>query len=559
MAETVLPDVYIEVRSEGLIAPAQITVGRMGIVGTASKGPLLKPTPLNSKQDAHRAFGDPDPFQDGTADELTLVRAIDLAYDGGASTVYAVRVSGVGGGGAPTASAASRDLASPGGTAATLTAKTPGTWAEEMTVQVEDATENPFVRNEEHSGGGAITLAHTPVLASARNRIRLFRDATGVTSDLDIVTAAPTTDDQVQIDLTTGALTFGPTPLTGSDQVTASYLVDKASGREVTIVDGATKEVYTIVDGNNLVEQVNADPNGSDLVDGTAGAQASELPTAGAPLSFAGGQNGESGAVYAGGLDALLDAPVHIIVAGGQGAATIGADIAAHCENASTDAIKRDRMGIVGSGLGDSLDDIQGAADGLGSERLVFVAPGIVVTDNFAVPPKNVTLPGAFAAASVGGLIAGLAPHVSPTNKGVGGVRGLETVFGAGELAALVTNRVLALTERQGFRVVKGITTSTNTAFSQITTRRIVDYAKYGVRSAANPYIGLLNNARVRGALRATVNSFLAQMVLDEMLVSYDLDVTATRDEERQGIARVTMTLRPTFSIDYIKVTMFLE
>jgi hypothetical protein len=122
-----------------------------------------------------------------------------------------------------------------------------------------------------------------------------------------------------------------------------------------------------------------------------------------------------------------------------------------------------------------------------------------------------------------------------------------------------VKSRVLALEQRQGFRIVKGITTSTNTAWTQITTRRIVDYAKYGVRSAANSYIGLLNNDRVRGALRATINSFLAQMVTDEKLVSYELNVTATREQERQGIVQVTMTLRPTFSIDYIQVTMFLE
>jgi hypothetical protein len=48
-------------------------------------------------------------------------------------------------------------------------------------------------------------------------------------------------------------------------------------------------------------------------------------------------------------------------------------------------------------------------------------------------------------------------------------------------------------------------------------------------------------------------------MVNDEMLTSYDLDVTATRAEEVQGIARVTIILRPVFSIDYIQVTMFLE
>ena len=96
------------------------------------------------------------------------------------------------------------------------------------------------------------------------------------------------------------------------------------------------------------------------------------------------------------------------------------------------------------------------------------------------------------------------------------------------------------------------------TAFHQITTRRIVDFAKYGVRSAANPYIGRLNNERVRGAVKSTINSFLQEMVDDEMLISYELEVSATRDEEIKGIARVNIVLRPTFSIDFIKVTMFL-
>ena len=94
--------------------------------------------------------------------------------------------------------------------------------------------------------------------------------------------------------------------------------------------------------------------------------------------------------------------------------------------------------------------------------------------------------------------------------------------------------------------------------YTKITTLRIVDYAKYGVRSAAQPFIGLLNNDRVRKAMKGAIIGFLAGMVDDEMLVAYDLDVTATRAEEIRGIARVTMTIQPTFSIDYIKVTMFL-
>jgi hypothetical protein len=147
---------------------------------------------------------------------------------------------------------------------------------------------------------------------------------------------------------------------------------------------------------------------------------------------------------------------------------------------------------------------------------------------------------------------------VSLTNKTVP-VPGLTVNWTRPQLTQALQSRVLVLEERQGIRIVRGITTSTNTAWTQITTRRIVDYAKYGVRSAALPYIGLLNNTRVRAALRATVNSFLAGMVDDEMLVSYELDVTATRQDEINGIAKVTMVLRPVFSIDFIKVTMFLQ
>ena len=71
-----------------------------------------------------------------------------------------------------------------------------------------------------------------------------------------------------------------------------------------------------------------------------------------------------------------------------------------------------------------------------------------------------------------------------------------------------------------------GASPPTPAPFSQISVRRIVDYAKAGVRLGADPYIGRLNNARVRAALKATLDGFLSQMVLDEMLVGYELEVT---------------------------------
>jgi hypothetical protein len=115
----------------------------------------------------------------------------------------------------------------------------------------------------------------------------------------------------------------------------------------------------------------------------------------------------------------------------------------------------------------------------------------------------------------------------------------------------LIKRNILSVIPKSGFRVLKGITTEGEGApFSQIPTRRIVDFAKYGVRSAANPYIGRLNNVRVRAALQATLEAFLTRMVDDEALTGFELSVTATRAQEIAGEVSVVMTLQPTFSIE---------
>jgi hypothetical protein len=143
------------------------------------------------------------------------------------------------------------------------------------------------------------------------------------------------------------------------------------------------------------------------------------------------------------------------------------------------------------------------------------------------------------------------------TNKTVA-VDDLDTHYSSTVYKNLLQKRVLLVRQKFGFQVVKGITTDIG-AFKQISIRRIVDYAKAGVRLGSDPYIGRLNNTRVRAALKATLDGFLSQMVQDEMLVQYELEVTATRAQEIQGIAAVIMTLMPTFSIDFIRVTMNLQ
>lgn len=295
---------------------------------------------------------------------------------------------------------------------------------------------------------------------------------------------------------------------------------------------------------------------GSNFFDFDASAASGDV-AAGTPAALS--SPGTSGATatageYTAGLDVLTNENVHIVVLAGQTADALGAALTAHVENASTDAIKRDRIGVIGGGS-DDLGNL--IAHGMDSSRIVFVGPGIYVND--AVSGSEVPLTGAFSAAAVAGLISSLSPHFSPTNK-VLRVNGVAPRFNGTQLEQLILGRVLALEDRNGvIKIVQGITTSSDTAYKQITTRRIVDYAKFGVRSACEPFIGKLNNERVRAAMKGTINGFLADMVDQEMLISYELEVTATREQQIRGICQVTMILRPTFSIDYIRVTMYLE
>jgi len=149
--------------------------------------------------------------------------------------------------------------------------------------------------------------------------------------------------------------------------------------------------------------------------------------------------------------------------------------------------------------------------------------------------------------------------QTSLTNKAVN-VPGIAVTANRGEQEQLIERNVLTIVSKEGMRVLKGVTTEgVGEPFSAIPTRRIVDYAKYGVRSAANPYIGRLNNSRVRAALKATLDAFLTGMVQDEALTGYMLDVSATRAQEIAGQVSVVMTLQPTFSIDFIRVVMTLQ
>lgn len=188
--------------------------------------------------------------------------------------------------------------------------------------------------------------------------------------------------------------------------------------------------------------------------------------------------------------------------------------------------------------------------------RVIMCTPGVRAYD--VTDKKDLTLNGRYTAAAVAGLLASLGPQTSPTNKALSSVTALGKKYSYSEIEQLLSAGLLTLEVRNGVRVVRGITTDSG-AFLQITTRRIVDYAKAGIRQVSNPFVGKLNNERVRKALKGALDSFLTTMVVDEALVGYQLEVKASRDDEIAGRCVVNVAMQPTFSIDYIRVTLNLS
>jgi hypothetical protein len=640
-----IPGTYIEVRAEGLISAGRIATGIIGLIGTARRGPIGEPVTLSGFSHARDTFGLADPFtqpEDGST-PLTLVRALEQAYNNGASSVVAVRVAGA------TATAATYALQDANGnTTVTLTARTPGMWANDIRIEVAQAEDDARIDGELHDQGFT-KLAYAPIVPSAQNQLRIRRgvtkriespqlvyrrieeedvepDAGGAyalsstpVAEVDAVNRvqvidaagqvvreygvgdflygtgpAPATG-ELRVNTATGELTFeaGEKPAAGQtvharygvdhddpepgevlittwdgtldypedeapdeqdgDTLTAAYLVDQASAVAVTLRYGTAVESYVVPAGRVLADMINASP-ASLVVAEADDTNGGKLPRTGIDAYIGTGSNtpGGNGAEaardeYRTGLEALSNRLINIVVLAGQDSKAMGALLEGHLN--STEQVDLERIGVIGA-PGSTVAEFLGHT--MANGRIVLTAPGLRLEDG------NV-LPAGYTAAAVAGLISSLPVQGSLTNRTLT-VPGVALSANRGEQEQLIRRNVLTVIQKDGFRIVKGLTTSgEGTPFSAIPTQRIVDYAKYGVRSAANPYIGRLNNDRVRAALKATLDAFLTRMVLDEALTKYALEVSATRPQEIAGEVSVVMTLQPVFNIEFIRVVMNLK
>jgi hypothetical protein len=550
--ETILPGTYIEVRVEGLLTIGAIATGNVGIVGTAERG-NGDIAILSSYEDGRAQFGEAGVWDPTLGDaNLTLVRALKLLFDNGSQTVYARRAFN------PTeAKSAKYRIAGPNNTAGlALRAKTPGTWGNRLQIRIEEADGQVLVPNEEvRPVNGTFTLSAPKLLTPATPDASLGNilvEEHGLVHKFQLKASAAAAG-VIQVNPGNRALTF-PSPPGATADVIANYWVPQDSLRKITFIYGNTREVYIAPSLSYLVQRIQDEQGPSKLV------EADQISGDGLPAqldsteTFTGGDNGSvSRADFQDALEDLVNEDVQIVVPVGWKFSQIKGDILGHVEK--TENIGHERIAVLGADTGD-VDKILENANDVADKRVVLVAPGLAQQDPDT--GQTINVPPYFTAAAVAGKMSSLAPHVSLTNKTLAGIDGITNDYNYGELKTLVQNRVLALEEKRGIRVVKGITTD-DEAFQQITLRRIVDYTKQGTRIGANQYIGKLNNRRVRGNLETTLNGFLADLVIREFLTGYKLTVFADRAMEIRGEVLVTMDLNPTFSIDVIRVVMNLS
>lgn len=258
--------------------------------------------------------------------------------------------------------------------------------------------------------------------------------------------------------------------------------------------------------------------------------------------SLSGGETGKpSEKDYEKALEALeMEEAIDMVMACDCWDKKVHALVDAHCQNMSKAA--KPRIGIGTVGPLEKVEDIVKRTELLASDRFVLVAPYGV-------------------AGAVAGLISKLSYYESPTFKPLTGIAELEQRYTPAQLMQFLNAGILPVEARRGrgIIVIKGISTSKE----QISVTRVADHAVRGTKNVCEDFIGTLNTARGRTALREKITEFLLRMEREESIVpSVDgkppflVDVYSSPLDFAQGIVRVDIAVRPVRAMDYIYATI---
>ena len=202
-------------------------------------------------------------------------------------------------------------------------------------------------------------------------------------------------------------------------------------------------------------------------------------------------------------------------------------------------------FGSVTAAEADDLDAIRDHAAAVRNRRFVLVAP-----------------PGSTGV--VAGLIGRMEPAESPTFKSAQLLGIAPAKYRESELNRLLgpSTNLLVVQQREGRGVIvlKGIDTSGD----QISVTRVADRCIRETKAISENFIGRLNSADAREALKQQLIATFTRLERSGALVTstdgadpaFTVDVYSTQQDFAQGIVRVDIAVRPVRSIDYVYATI---
>jgi hypothetical protein len=225
---------------------------------------------------------------------------------------------------------------------------------------------------------------------------------------------------------------------------------------------------------------------------------------------------------------------------------TVHQQVVAHCTKMGD--VARNRIGLGSASASETADvnKILDHANSVRSDHFVLAAP-------------------AGMEAAVAGLLGRQDYFQSPTFKTIAAPSAPLVRYSDAELEKLISGNVLVVSEKRnlGIIVVKGLLTSGR----QVNVQRTANQAVREVKAIADQYVGLLNDAGTRNALRQQIFAMFLQMERDGALVpsvdgkdpAFAVDVYSTESDFASGIVRIDIAIRPVRAIDYIYATILVK
>jgi hypothetical protein len=220
--------------------------------------------------------------------------------------------------------------------------------------------------------------------------------------------------------------------------------------------------------------------------------------------------------------------------------------VVAHCTKMADVARNRIGLGSITTNENSDITKILDHADDVRSDYFILCAP-------------------AGSEAAMAGLLGRQDYFQSPTFKTIASVDAPLVPYSDAQLTQLVPANVAVITKKRKFGVivVKGLLTSGR----QINVQRTANKSVRDVKAIADKYIGLLNDAGTRNALRQQIIALFTQMERDGALVpstdgqdpAFKVDVYSTEADFANGIVHIDIAVRPVRAIDYVYATILVE